>query len=184
MVCSALRAALPGFPLLLVDSGHETFNRAASRNLGVRRADPDEIVVVCDADTLPEPAPLANAVASAYSGRLHYPFTTCHYLTEAGTELVLQGQLPDSMRIEFSILGAQGGIFVMRAGAWLEVGGMDERFAGWGYEDNAWHTAVARTIGQPIRHEGVAWHLWHPAERYCGTPDEVLNLERARRAAS
>lgn len=182
VVCDALRAALPGWPLILVDSGHEVFNRSASRNLGVKAAAPDSIVVVCDADTLPDSQSLKNSIQRAYDGRLHYPFAVVNYLTEAGTAFVLDGQPPDPERIENSIPSAQGGIMVMRASAWLAVGGMDEAFVGWGYEDNAWYAKVAKTVGPPIHHHGVAWHLWHPSHRYAGTPDETKNFLMARRA--
>lgn len=182
-VCAALRSSLPGFPLLLVDSGHETFNRAASRNCGVRAVPAGHVAVVCDADTLPDPQALALAVAAAYDGRLHYPFTICHYLTEAGTHEVLAGERPDPTRIELTIPAAQGGIMVMLAEAWLELGGMDEHFTGWGYEDNAWHTTVTRELGPPVRHEGLAWHLWHPSERNQDTSQQQANQKMAMRHA-
>jgi hypothetical protein len=180
-VCGHLRSILPGSPLLLVDSGHETFNRSASRNLGVGRAGPEEVVVVCDADTIPEAQSLKNAITRAYDGRLHYPFAVVNYLTEAGTALVLAGESPDPTRIEFSIPSAQGGVMVMRASAWRAAGGMPEDFIGWGYEDNAWYAAVAKAIGPPIHHAGVAWHLWHPHDRYAGTIEQTRNFLMARR---
>jgi hypothetical protein len=178
-VCDWLRTALPGSPILLADSGHEPFNRAASRNLGVSRAEPNEIVVVCDADTLPDSQGLSRAVPAAYNNRLHYPFAVVNYLTEAGTAMVLAGRQPDPLHIEFSLPSAQGGVMVMRASAWL---GMDERFTGWGYEDNAFYAKASKTIGQPVHHAGVAWHLWHPHDRYRGTLDETRNWLMARRA--
>lgn len=181
-VCAALRHMLPGSPVVLTDSGHEPFNRSASRNLGVRAADPGEIVVVCDADTLPEPLGLATALRRAYDGRLHYPFAVVNYLSEVGTLNVLRGNQPDPAQIEHSIPSAQGGIMVMRASAWLEAGGMDEQFIGWGYEDNAFYAKVARMIGPPVHHPGVAWHLWHPAQRYQGSTEETNNFFMARRA--
>lgn len=181
-VCERLRSILPGVPLLLADSGHEPFNRAASRNLGVRAADPGAIVVVCDADTVPEAQSLKNSIHRAYDGRLHYPFAVVNYLTEAGTANMLAGQQPNPEQIENSIPSAQGGIMVMRASTWLAAGGMDERFIGWGYEDNAWYAKVAKTIGPPTHHAGVAWHLWHPQLRYAGTQDETRNFLMARRA--
>jgi hypothetical protein len=179
-VCAALRQALPGFPVLLADSGHEVFNRAASRNCGVSAVPTGHVAVVCDADILPDPQALAIAVAAAYDGRLHYPFTTCHYLTEAGTHEVLNGQAPDPARIEFTIPGAQGGIMVMLVEAWLAAGGMDERFIGWGYEDNAWHATITAAVGPPVRHDGLVWHLWHPSDRNTVTLDEARNLARCR----
>lgn len=181
-VCDRLRAMLPGAGLGLYDSGHETFNRSASRNLGVKTAGQDEIVVVCDADTIPDPAGLRSALVTAPQGGLHYPFTVVNYLTEAGTALVLQGEQPDPARIEFSLPSAHGGCMVMLASEWTRAGGMDERFTDWGFEDNAWWATVRDRVGHPTHHAGVAWHLWHPADRYAGTLDQTRNWLMARRA--
>jgi hypothetical protein len=180
-VCEALRAMLPGSPLVMADSGHEIFNRSASRNLGVNSAGQSDVVVVCDADTLPDPAGLASALTGAATGGLHYPFAVVNYLSELGTCSVLRGNQPDPADIEFSIPSAHGGCLVMRADQWRMAGGMDEQFEGWGYEDNAWHNAVATVLGAPTHHHGVAWHLWHPAERYAGTVAETRNWLRARK---
>lgn len=181
-VCDQLRSMLPGSELLLCDSGHETFNRSASRNLGVKSAGQGEIVVVCDADTVPDPAGLSSALRRAPSGGLHYPFAVVNYLTQAGSELVLAGQQPDPAWVEFSLPSAHGGCMVMLAEAWRAVGGQDECFTGWGFEDNAWWATVKDRLGVPVHHAGVAWHLWHPADRYAGTPEQTRNWLRARRA--
>lgn len=185
--CEALRQLLPDALMMLVDSGHEPFNRAASRNLGVARANPFEVVVVSDADVIldclwNETAQPLKAIVdlAAFDGQLHYPFTLCHYLTPKATWEVLAGEVPDGSRLEFSIPGAQGGMMVMRADAWASAGGMDERFIGWGYEDNAWHARVSRAIGPPAHHPGVLWHLHHQSERYQGSADELHNLALAR----
>ena len=181
-VCDRLRAMLPGVGLVLCDSGHETFNRSASRNLGVKMAGHDEIVVVCDADTIPDPSGLQTALVAALQGGLHYPCAVVNYLTEAGTELVLAGAAPDPARIEFSLPGAHGGCMVMLAKTWQELGGQDERFTGWGFEDNAWWATVRDRVGHPTHHPGAAWHLWHPHERYAGTVEQTRNWLMARRA--
>jgi predicted glycosyltransferase involved in capsule biosynthesis len=47
---------------------------------------------------------------------------------------------------------------------WDEVGGFDERFVGWGGEDNAfWHACTVISGAEPARVPGYAYHLWHPA---------------------
>jgi hypothetical protein len=43
---------------------------------------------------------------------------------------------------------------------WDAVGGFDERFEGWGGEDDAFHAACRALCGTE-RLRGVAWHLWH-----------------------
>ena len=181
-VCRQLRAMLPGAPLVLTDSGHEPFNRGASRNLGVELAGPGEIVVVCDADTVPDPVSLQLCVSMSGLGGLHYPFAVVNYLTEAGTDLVLRGDSPDPARIEFSLPGAHGGCMVMLASDWLRIGGQPEDYEGWGFEDNAWYAMVRDKLGTPQHHAGVAWHLWHPHDRYAGTPGQTRNWLKARRA--
>jgi hypothetical protein len=173
---------VPGAPLLLADSGHEPFNRAASRNLGVAQVETGEFVVVCDADTLPDQQALAIALRRAYDGRLHYPFAVVNYLTEAGTVEVLAGHPPDPNCIENTIPYAQGGCMVMRAEYWRAVGGMNEAFEAWGFEDNEFYVRVSKAVGPPIHHAGVAWHLWHPHDRYNGTPEQTRNFLAARRA--
>lgn len=181
MTCDTLRQILPGSPLLLADSGHQTFNRSASRNLGVRQLPGDEIAVVCDADILPDGQALHAAIEAAVDGRLHYPFTLCWYLTQEHTAQVLAGGQPEAGTSSASLHGAEGGVFVMLASAWRRIGGMDEGFTGWGYEDNAFCAKASKTCGAH-RHRGVIWHLWHPHQRYSGSEDEAANLARARSA--
>jgi hypothetical protein len=158
------------------------FNRGASRNLGVKMAGHDEIVVVCDADTVPDGGSLKAALVACRGGLLHYPFSVVNYLTEAGTDLVLAGQPPDPSRIEFSLPEAHGGCMVMLARDWISIGGMPEDYEGWGFEDNAWYAMVRDRLGTPVHHGGVAWHLWHPADRYAGTLEQTRNWLKARRA--
>src|SRR5205085_10047373 len=127
-VCDHLRSILPGSPLLLADSGHSPFNRAASRNLGVRHTPDNEVVVVCDADLLLEQQPLLDAINAAQDGALHYPFTLCYYLDPAETAPGLAGTAPQATASTTSLHGAQGGAMVMLAAAWRAIGGMDDAF--------------------------------------------------------
>jgi glycosyltransferase involved in cell wall biosynthesis len=173
---------LPHIPLLLADSGHGTFNRSASRNLGVRLADDAELVIVCDADTIPDPGGLVAALAAAPAGGLHYPQAVVNYLTESGTQLLLAGGQVESSWVDFSIPAAHGGCFVIRADQYRLAGQFDEGFEGWGFEDNAWWAAARRHLGQPTHHAGVAWHLWHPHDRYAGSLEQTRNWIRARKA--
>jgi predicted glycosyltransferase involved in capsule biosynthesis len=42
-----------------------------------------------------------------------------------------------------------------------QVGGFDEKFVGWGGEDNAfWHSCKI-VSGEPLRIDGFVYHLWH-----------------------
>src|SRR6478609_8359652 len=69
------RANLPAVPLTTVDTDDEVFVLAACRNAAMAAAPLDEVVVIGDADTIPERGPLLAAIrAAAESDRVHLPY--------------------------------------------------------------------------------------------------------------
>ena len=145
------------------DRSRELFSRAGSRNLGVAQAVDADVVVVCDADTIPQREPLLAAIRAAHNdGVLHTPYTRFRGLTEAGTAAYLAGRPADECDAELDWLWSFGGVFVIRPAAWFDAGGMDERFHGWGAEDLAFSRAAETLLGPTRRHPGIITHLWHP----------------------
>jgi hypothetical protein len=51
--------------------------------------------------------------------------------------------------------------FVVPRAVWDAIGGFDERFKGWGWEDMAFQSVVCGLYGHE-RLDGDIWHLWHP----------------------
>jgi len=149
--------ALPGAEVFDVDAPGEKWSLAAARNAGVRLAHTD-VVVVCDADNVPEHGVLLDAVdACQDDGLVHLPYT----LFRNGT---------------FVWDGSWGGCYVCTPEAWWLAGGQDERFTGWGCEDHAMIYAHSTLLGHRlVRHDGVLTHFPHPAprERDPGHPDHV-----------
>lgn len=180
-VSTHLRNILPDARLVLADSGHQPFNRAASRNHGVTLAD-EGVVVICDADTIPEAEPLHAAInAAAMDGLLHLPYTHYRALSKAGTAAAHGGTALRGCHTELDLGGSQGGVLVMRANAWQATGGMDERFTGWGFEDAAFHAAITTLHGPVIRHTGTIHHLWHPSAIDFTSPQYAANKALCRR---
>jgi hypothetical protein len=74
-----------------------------------------------------------------------------------------------------------GGLFLMRRGIYEELGGFDERFLGWGGEDDAMSLKLARLAKRSgVAKNRVAYHLWHErsaASRYLH-PHYQQNLAR------
>jgi hypothetical protein len=168
-VRAALIAALPGAEVAGFDTGHQPFNRAAARNGGVRNSyGGANILVVCDADAIVEPEPLQAAVAAAEDGKLHLPFTVCQLLTQAGSEAVLAGARPRRAKVWFTNTNSVGGCVVLTYDTWRDVGGWDERFIDWGFEDTAFWAAVD-TLHGTVRHPGTLYDLWHPDTRGIGS---------------
>lgn len=139
---------LPEAPLADCDGDGPEWSLAAARNAGVRaaRAAGADVVVVCDADNVPEEAPLREAIAACQeTGLVHLPYVTYR-------------------NGDFAWNGSIGGIYVTTPDAWSACGGQDERFRGWGCEDHAFAYAHATLLGEPLqRHDGVLTHFPHPA---------------------
>lgn len=160
------REELGDVPVLIVDSDDDVFNLARCRNLGVGRlADPEEVVVIGDADTIPEGGALREAIAAAAtSGRVHLPYTEYRWLGAAGTAQHAAG-VPLADCDHEVVRGACSGVYVTTPATWASHGGQDERFRGWGFEDAAWHVAHETLLGEPPRrHEGRVFALHHVAE--------------------
>lgn len=185
VVRAAMRATLPDAPLLNADSGHHPFSRAGSRNHGVRLAQTAaaaDVVAIVDADTIPEPAPLHDALRAAHGdGRLHLPYTHYRGLSQHGTRDYLAGSMPDECDVELAHEWATGGVMVIRPDAWWRAGGMDERFVGFGHEDVAFRIAADTLLGPTARHPGVITHLWHPKAMGLGSPQHQANGQLCER---
>lgn len=162
-VVDVLSGWYPDTELYIVDDSSDVFSRSGSRNCGVSLAE-TEVVVLCDADTLPQKHALNNAIDGAASdGRLHLPYTLFRGLTERGTDQVIEkGVDPIDADLLETATHSIGGVWVIRKDSWESIGGMDERFRDWGYEDNALFEAANCLLGSTVRHHGSITHLWHP----------------------
>lgn len=182
------REALPGVEIRVVDSGDVPFSLAACRNLGIAEAGSGgQVVVVSDADTLPEIEPLTAAIAAAAtSGLVHLPYTEYRWLGAGGTAQFANGTALRDCDFEL-VRGACSGVYVTTAETWARHGGQDERFRGWGFEDAAWYLAHGTLLGSPPqRHEGRVFALHHQAESREG-PQYDANaalMQRYRDAAT
>lgn len=178
-----LRMLLPDAVHMDVDSGHRPFSRAGSRNLGVRLAEDAEcdVVVLCDADTLPEATPLHAAIEGASDGRLHLPYVHFRGLSENGTRMFLGGTQAEACETDLAHDWATGGVLVLTPAAWWRAGGMDERFVAYGYEDTAFRIAADALLGPTVKHPGIIWHLWHEQQMGLGSPQHTANGELAGR---
>jgi hypothetical protein len=182
-VCDHLRQQLPDAVHLNADSGHTPFSRAGSRNEGVRQAEATgaTVIVLCDADTLPETEPLHAAITAATDGRLHLPYTWYRGLSQDGTRAYLNGTPAADCPTDWAHEWATGGVLVIQPGAWWQAGGMDEIFRSWGMEDTAFRVAADTLLGPTVKHPGVITHLWHPLESGLGTPQHIANGQRMER---
>ena len=118
---------LPEFRIETIDSDDDVFVLARTRNLAIAGlADHDDVVVVNDADTLPEPGALREAVAAAPgSGRVHLPYTSYHWLGPEGSAELAEGAAPAECSFVL-VHGACSGVYVTTRRTWEAHGGQDE----------------------------------------------------------
>jgi hypothetical protein len=171
----------------LVDSRDKIFNLSQARNTGISSiADPDRVVVVNDADTIPQRDSLLSAIAAAAdSGVVHLPYTQYRWLGASGSAQHAAGVALDDCDFEL-VRGACSGVYVTTPRTWASHGAQDERFRGWGFEDAAWYLAHSTLLGEPPRRaEGSVFALHHAAEAREGEQYDAnaALMERYRSAA-
>lgn len=174
-VTARLREMIPEAEHLVVDVDG-AFSRSRVRNEAVRRAG-EGVVVLCDADTLPEEQPLRAAIEDAAAdGRLHLPYTRYRALSPEGTLAVYaRGVDPLDAPVSEESRRPIGGVWVIDVDAWWAAGGMDEAFRGWGFEDDSFFTAANVLLGETVRHEGTITHLHHTPAANTRSPEYRTN---------
>ncbi len=180
-------AEVPELEVRTVDTDDVPFNLAACRNRAFEGLDDTDVVVLNDADTLPERGPLLDAVGAAASDRfVHLPYTEYRWLGATGSRQYGDGTPLASCDFEL-VKGACSGVYVSSARTWRDHGGQDERFRGWGYEDAAWFVAHSTLLeSPPVRHEGKVFALHHVAEVRAGAHFDAnaALMERYRDAST
>jgi len=149
-----------GWPIYEGDSAGE-WARVAAVNAAAAKAGTWDLALIADSDTIPDPVSIRRAVTwVADAGGGVRPHMERRMLTREGS-LVMVQRGPGALEPKhFGKQFAGGGLDVVRRDAWDLIGGMDESFVGWGYEDSALHLALLSTSSWD-RLPGTAWHLWH-----------------------
>jgi hypothetical protein len=145
-------------PDVQVYEGHHTtglFNRAAAINRAAALADRDgpwDVAVVIDSDVfLPIPNVRA-AIASAAAGKVTWAHRRWRGLSEGDTARLIKdpdrfGPIPAEARdmdlvVEKTTPISWSCCVAIPRGTFDAMGGFDERFVGWGFEDGAWAALV------------------------------------------
>jgi glycosyltransferase involved in cell wall biosynthesis len=160
---------LPEATIYTADRPGPVWNMSGSRNDGVRLAEADgcDVIVMSDADTIPQIRPLEEAIQAAYrDNMIHNSYNQYRILGYQGTEQFFAGGT-DIMRCQSKVYDtACSGIHVFTPKGWWDLGGNDEKFQEWGYEDTAFQHVHTLVHGVPIvKHRGIAFSLGHEPQR-------------------
>lgn len=173
------------------DDGEEPFHKTVALNRAVEQATGD-LLMLMDADTWCPSEQLTEAMQGIEADPTHWwrPWNVKLKLGEADTERVLtfvrwDGTAPKdsehpSRRESLNTYWAAPPHLFTRE-HYERVGGFDERFRGWGGEDEAFALAMRAIVGRPKVVRGQAIHLWHSRmgksgkDQWPGQPDPTTN---------
>lgn len=149
----------------VIEGFHEEpgpFNRALAINRAAEAAGDWEYAIIVDADSVMTHDQIESALMVA---KQHQSLVIPHsrWVNVEHEEVVrfLAG-LPLFHRPDRTIYHRTlSSILVIPRETWDAVNGFDERFKGWGFEDNAFMHAVTTIVDHPIRLEGDVFHLAH-----------------------
>lgn len=142
----------------------DRYNRSWAFNVGARLAQGD-LLILHDNDLV-----VPSCYAAEHLRFLDQGFDVINlkrfifYFTEADTRRWFAGDRKFAVNPEFVLQNALGGgSLAIRRSAYLDIGGFDEGFVGWGGEDNELWERVATLRTYPYGHLPLV-HLWHPAQ--------------------
>jgi glycosyltransferase involved in cell wall biosynthesis len=160
----------PKMEICIGESDTELFNKSQAINRAAKRARGD-ILVIVDADVIFAPTIISKSIELLENSPLIIPFQRIHYINETNTKKILEtGQLwPINGGADNFVVDATNGNYeyislvnVIKRETFEAIGGYDERFYGWGGEDDAFNVTVNTMCGNHIRLNQDVYHLWHP----------------------
>ena len=147
------------------------FNRAWTANVGVAEAtDPPDMLCMLDADVLCARSFVADNAARLATGThgAHLPYRWFLSLDGPSTDLAIRTRVaqraadvpPDGLR-GLLLREPPGGVVWTTLEAYDHIGGMDERYEGWGGEDDDFVARLGRAV-KLVRFDDAVLHLDHP----------------------
>jgi hypothetical protein len=153
----------PDWPVYEGHHNDGPFNRSAAINRAAEAAGEWDVAVIIDADTFTPQAQVRRAVGvCSRRQRIGFAYHEYRYLDRAMSDLIMGGYEGDwHPGVEFTLTNSCSSCVVVPHRLWEQVGGFDEGFEGWGFEDVAFSLAC-QALGRGMdRTRGDVWHLHH-----------------------
>ena len=148
----------------------EGFNKSRFINFGVKNATRNNLLIT-DIDVVLSKKTIEEGTRVAKDHSLVMPVFNLYRLTESTTMDILSKppniNMPKIDLSKQSKLIREGtypcGFHIITKEHYIQSGGYDERFVGWGREDNAFQRVVMTMVDKPyMRLDADVYHLWHP----------------------
>lgn len=167
---------MPEAELCIGVINENNFNRSKAINLAVKEATKD-ILVIVDGDVIYDPVIIEKSISLLNEAAFVVPFTEVYNIDEADTKRLLKTEPkwpldvnPEECAKQTFYPGFCGKIMVISKELFEKVGGFDERFIGWGGEDDAFSLSVQTLYGGLVNIPGGIYHFWHPVSNYYTNP--------------
>ncbi|MBG9543395.1 hypothetical protein ABE29_11575 [Cytobacillus firmus] len=172
---------------IIIATSQPPFNKAKAINNAVKKAKGNNLIIV-DADIICSPSTIKKGIKMLDQHPWIIPYNIVNDLTKNSTSQLLQTKpaWPLSINLKTEPRGPKGfkpvgGINIMTRACFEAAGGFDERFQGWGGEDDAFAAAMNTFCGRYVRIEQSIYHLWHPRVHTRDHKNYAANLQLAKR---
>lgn len=176
---------MPDAELCTGKSRSKLFSRSQAINDAAKKAKGD-IFVIVDGDIIYDPEIIVQSIKALDKSAWVVPYSKFINLSEQQTQELLKAnpKCPTNIEGPARKYNSVGGINVVPRKNFEKVHGFDERFVGWGREDDAFATAMNTLCGKYTRLPRSIYHLWHPRVGTKGNPNIEYNNELLKRYKS
>ncbi|MDQ1002253.1 putative glycosyltransferase involved in capsule biosynthesis [Neobacillus niacini] len=179
---------LPEPEICISDCTTPLFSRAQAVNNAAKQATGD-IFIIADADIILNPDIINKSVQLLNEHAWIIPYSRVKHISKKSTNELLNTGPSWPPRIDFEVsktadAGARnfvGGLNIIPRKNFEAVGGFDERFLGYGAEDDAFGHSVNTLCGPYLRLDTDIFHLWHPRVRTKSNPHYQANCALLKR---
>ncbi|WP_254844403.1 galactosyltransferase-related protein [Virgibacillus halodenitrificans] len=142
----------------------DLFSKAKAINHAAKQATRN-IYVIADSDIFYDPNLITKAIDLLKEHPWVIPYHRIHYLSKNSTKKLVETDpaWPISINVDAHTPNKKkkGGINIVTRTCFETINGFDERFCGWGGEDEAFVHAMNAVFGKYVRLDKDIYHLWH-----------------------
>ena len=177
---------MPEAEICVSDCSTELFSRAEAINNAAKLATGD-VFIITDTDIVCDPKILRRSINLLNEHAWIIPFNRINHLSVESTNSLVNTapSWPSLIPLEYTKkVGAKrfkGGLNVISRKNFETVKGFDERFIGYGAEDDAFSYSVNILCGRYFRPNTEIFHLWHPRVIPSSNPNYEANCELLHR---